>query len=362
MDLFFCTRCQARVHLQAEACPRCEAALGFVPAQASLLAFRAPAQPAEPWPTWQTGPSWGQPPRRLRPCANRLAHGVCNWMLDAGDASTLCRSCRLTTMIPDLSRPANLSRWRGLEAAKRQALLSLARMGLALDGSEAGASVSAPQFRFIEHGPDTAASITSHADGVITIDLAEADEMHRTQQRLLFGEPQRTLLGHLRHELGHYLQYRFVREPALQDLCRDSFGDERQDYQQALARHHDQGPPCNWAEAYISAYASAHPLEDWAETCAHLIMVWEAVHTAMAWHLRLGEGQHQMAPPNRLMLQWPSADRLFSTYWLPLASCLDAMCSSLGLSAAYPYAPSPRVLRKLDAVQKILVMAAAPVP
>jgi hypothetical protein len=350
------------VHLQALTCPRCQAALGFVPAQARLLAFRTPPDPAEPWPTWQTGALWGQPPRRLRPCANRLPHGVCNWMLDPGDASTLCRSCRLTTLIPDLSRPGNLAHWRAMEAAKRQALLSLARMGLALEANDPGAPVPPPQFRFIERGPDAGAAITSHADGVITIDLAEADELHRTQQRLQFGEPQRTLLGHLRHELGHYLQYRFVRQPALQALCRDSFGDERQDYQQALARHHSEGPPGDWAEAHISAYASAHPLEDWAETCAHLIAAWEAVHTAMAWRLNMLEGPQRVAPPQRLLLQWPSADRLFSTHWLPLASCLDGMCASLGLSAPYPYAPSPMVLRKLGAVQKILVLATAPAP
>ena len=52
-----------------------------------------------------------------------------------------------------------------------------------------------------QEGPQV---ITGHAQGLITIDIAEADDAERECHRQDMAEPYRTLLGHFRHEIGHH--------------------------------------------------------------------------------------------------------------------------------------------------------------
>jgi hypothetical protein len=120
--------------------------------------------------------------------------------------------------------------------------------------------------------------MTGHADGVITLDLREVDDVHREQMRDQLNEPYRTVLGHFRHEIGHFYQ------PSLmaghEDEVRARFGDERADYQAALDRHYADGAPEGWEESFVSAYATMHPWEDWAETWAHGLHMCDTLETA----------------------------------------------------------------------------------
>ena len=361
MRPFACGQCGATVYFENVHCGRCGAALGFVPALRRMLAFDAPA-PAPA--AWRVQADAGQPlsdslaGQLLQPCANRPTHGVCNWMLDAGDPQPLCRSCRLTVAIPDLHDPINLSRWQRFEQAKRRLLFTLLSLGLLPDdGSDAQGTPQGLRFQLLASLPGQPAVLTGHDDGLITLNLAETDDVQREMARVQLGEPQRTLLGHLRHEVSHHLQQRHVDGSPAQDRCRAVFGDERADYAAALARHYADGPPADWPQRYISPYASAHPWEDWAETCAHYLLVVDALQTAAAWGLRLdGPAPAQPLPGDDPSLM--ATEDLVLNQWLPVSRFLTAMARSLGQPDPYPYQIPDTVLDKMALVQDVLRAAA----
>ncbi|MGL4512257.1 MAG: putative zinc-binding metallopeptidase [Lacipirellulaceae bacterium] len=215
-------------------------------------------------------------------CANRRNFAVCNGLVTAGtgdSVASLCRWCRRTRQIPDVTDPSAVRRWVRLERAKRRLLFELTRLGLddaILDG------IPPLVFDFLADTPDRKV-LTGHADGVVTVNIAEADSVHRERLRREMDEPHRTLIGHLRHEFAHYLWLRLV------DGSRDApaatlFGDAGAVvYADALAAYYEQGPPENWADSFISAYATAHPWEDFAETAAFYLDLRAVLHTLVAW-------------------------------------------------------------------------------
>ena len=192
-------------------------------------------------------------------CQNAVDYGICNRLTEA-NGPTICGYCRLTTVLPDLSVPRNHELWKRLERAKHRVLYSLERHGFPFGGN------LAPKlsFRFLANG--SVPVITGHQRGQITINLREADSVAREIARVQLGEPQRTLVGHFRHELGHYFWDRLV--AGNRDIeFRKLFGDERAIvYDDARQRHYDQGPPTDWSQQFVSAYAAMHPWEDFAET------------------------------------------------------------------------------------------------
>lgn len=340
MQPFRCSRCETPVFFENDHCGHCGAALGFVPALGRMLAFDT---------TWQ--PYGGGP--ALQACANRAAHGICNWMLDADDPAPLCRSCRLTRVMPALSEGRNLDRWRAIEQAKRRLIFTLLGMGLAPQPKTGPDDADGLDFLLLETQAGQPPVRTGHDRGTITLDVAEADDEQRELQRVHFAEPTRTLLGHLRHEAAHYLQYRWLRGSAAAEACRASFGDERIDYATALARHYAEGPPADWPQRFVSAYASAHPWEDWAETCAHVLLVLDAVQTAAAWGLSL-DGPADAAPTAQNLNDSPPVAELALRQWLPVAQFLNAMHRSLGQRDSYPFLLPPGVLDKMSTVQRLL--------
>lgn len=353
MKPFSCTHCRSTVFFENTRCGSCGSTLGFWPARRRMVAFRGDACSPGPWPA--AGRGGGR--ARLRPCANRVDHGSCNWMLDADDPDELCRSCRLNDLIPDLSQPGHLKRWATVERAKRRLAFTLLGLGLMPEPKrdvhdEAGLAfcIVAPV--------DGAPVLTGHAHGVITLNVMEADDLHREAARVAFDEPWRTVLGHLRHEISHYLHHRWIAGvPALEQRWRGTFGDERSDYAQALERHHALGPPPDWATRCISAYASAHPHEDWAETCAHLLLALDAVQTADAWGLTLSS-RAARATPRVQALSGAGTDELLLGHWLPVAQFLNAMSRSLGLPDSYPFQLPPAVVHKLEVAAELLAAAA----
>lgn len=391
MTPFQCSHCQATVYFENVACGQCGAWLGFDPALARMQAYR-PQAAASPAPGGDAAP--GQPPRwqpldggdagrdaggvaapvATVPCHNRLVHGNCNWMVDDADqGATLCRSCRLTRTIPDLSVAGHGARWARIEQAKRRLLFGLAHLGLSPQPRRERTTASAPAgegatggddrglcFDLLADMPDGTPVRTGHDGGVITLNIAEADDAHREALRVRMGEPLRTLLGHLRHEVAHYLQYRWIDTDAQRSArCRAVFGDERQDYAQALDQHYQRGAPQDWDQRHISAYASAHPWEDWAETCAHWLLIVDATQTAAAWRLRI-DGPTATGPRATPLGFTDDTQALVLRQWLPVAQFLNAMNRSIGLHDSYPFLMPQPVLDKLTAVSSLLGEARPP--
>jgi hypothetical protein len=361
---FRCGRCGHAVFFENVRCGHCDALLGYLPRERCMGAFEAEEAAADPAATepaaaparWrrvgEACASAGNQP--FTPCANRVQHDICNWMLDPGDAGPLCRSCRLTSVIPDLTVAGNTVRWAAIEAAKRRLMFTLIDHGLDPEPKTSSTDSKGLALQLLGAVPGGPRVMTGHAGGIVTINIAEADDVEREATRVAFGEPVRTLLGHLRHELGHYLQQRWITGPAA-EACRAVFGDEREDYAAALARYHAEGPPADWQQHFVTAYASAHPFEDWAETCAHVLLVSDAVQTAESWGLRL-DGPVARARPKSSRSQ--PMDRVVVEHWLPVAQFLNAMNRSLGLRDSYPYLMPDAVLRKMALVQRLLADAA----
>lgn len=373
---FHCGRCGHAVFFENVRCVGCDALLGYLPGERCMGAF----EEAEPSPsladtataapddasapvTPPAGPvRWrrvghacsGAADPLFTPCANRVQHDICNWMLDPGDTGTLCRSCRLTAVIPDLTVAGNIVRWAAIEAAKRRLMFTLIDHGLDPEPKASPTDTKGLALHLLGAVPGGPPVMTGHAGGTITINIAEADDVEREATRVAFGEPVRSLLGHLRHEFGHYLQQRWITGAAA-ETCRATFGDEREDYAAALARYHAEGPPADWQQRFVTAYASAHPFEDWAETCAHVLLVSDAVQTAESWGLRL-DGPVARARPRSSRSQ--PMDRVVIEHWLPVAQFLNAMNRSLGLRDSYPYLMPDAVLQKMALVQGLLADAA----
>lgn len=361
MRPFACDHCGHTVFFENDRCNQCGSALGYLPGESRMVALQSPHD--DPYQRRDLGDEGGQ---LWLACQNRHDHAVCNWLLDPGDSHALCRSCRLNARIPDLGAVGNLARWRRIEQAKRRVLYSLIALGLSPQPKAAPDDELGLSFELLAQLPGDAPVMIGHDRGVVTLNIAEADDLQREQIRVAMGEPVRTLLGHLRHEVSHYLQYRHLRDNAPAETCRAAFGDERADYAQALARYHAEGAPAQWQQQFISAYASAHPWEDWAETCAHYLLITDAVETAAQWGLQLrgpavggrvtvashlADGDSPSPAP-------PQVHDLVLQQWLPLAGFTNAMNRSMGLPDSYPYLMPNPVLRKMATAALLLHHAA----
>lgn len=358
----FSCACGRPVFFSNSQCLACRRALGYAPARGALLAL----EPVRPRPGQGGPPAWreaGVPPRRAprwSRCANLETPAACNWLLDAAEGAagfTLCRCCRLTRTLPDLSLPESGLWWCRIEQAKRRLVSSL--IGLKLP---VGAKAEDPQglaFDLLRSPPEGPAVITGHADGVITLDVSEADDAHREQRRGALGEPYRTLLGHLRHETGHHYWQRLVEPGPWLQPCRALFGDDRQDYAAALQRHYTDGPPADWGARFVSAYASAHPWEDWAETWAHYLHLVDTLDTARSFGL---DGERVELSYERfgaeLLADTGDAEaprflQLINS-WMELTGVLNELSRSMGVADFYPFVLSAPAVRKLHLVHRVI--------
>ena len=267
----------------------------------------------------------------------------CNWMVPGG-AHVWCRSCRLTRGRPHGSDVVATERWARAEGAKRRLVHQLDSLGLPV-AARSEDNPDALVFDLV-HVPG-AHRVTGHVDGVVTIDLTESDEVHRGAVRRSLGEPFRTMMGHLRHEVGHQLWPELVGSTDLLGAFRDRFGDERTDYAEALARHHDRSTRADSPD-FVSWYATAHPHEDWAESFAHLLHIQDATETARAHGLALHGPDGR---PDR-----PDAGDVAATVasWARLAAVLDELAAGLGGEPVYPFRPGPGAVEKLAFVDRAI--------
>lgn len=249
-------RCGNRVYFNNTHCLKCQSTLGYCTTCKSLSSFTVRGESAV----------CDHCESRLHPCSNQ-AHHVCRSFNPK--PSTLCEWCSFTDVIPNLSDASKVRRWAVAESAKRRLLWQLRDLSFPPFAADTG-STHPLRFEFKESVVDADGNkvdvTTGHQDGLITLDLAEADSVHRESMRVQLGEPQRTLIGHMRHEVGHYIDWSWASRVAKQEYC-ELFGDPDQvDYSQAMQRHYNEGPPTDWAERHVSAYATMHPWEDFAET------------------------------------------------------------------------------------------------
>ena len=353
----FRCRCGRPVFFPNSQCLACGTPLGYVPERLMLLPLQPAERDAGHWQVWDEhdGP-------HLKRCAN-FGLAACNWMLDARDAATLCASCRLNHVIPDLSIEENRVAWARIENAKRRLVSQLLALGLPVVSRVAGAGGEDTErglaFDFLRPTPEQP-TITGHASGIVTLNIEEADDATRERIRTQLREPYRTLLGHVRHEVGHYYWDRLVDGAPWLEPFRALFGDERADYAAALRRHYEQGPPADWQQRHVSAYAASHPWEDWAETWAHYLHMVDTVETAMSFGLEAEALEVDTEPFGTDVLEdrateAGAADFLdFVNAWVEITALLNEMSRSMGLHDFYPFVLSRAAVRKLYFVHQVI--------
>lgn len=367
MQIFSCDHCGHPVFFENVQCLHCGSALAFVPERMAVTAIEpvpVPPDGAETTPLWQVrgaadAAPTDQPAERLRLCDNQVRYQACNFTVAVDDPNPLCMSCRQTRILPDLSVPDNVPRWIRIETAKRRLLYTLLRLGLADPRAAEG-----PAYQFLADLPGQPPVMTGHASGVITLNVAEADDDERARRRVQLFEPYRTLLGHLRHESGHYYWDQLVRDhPDRLQGFRALFGDESQDYMLALQAHYaagDQRP--DWRPSFVSAYAAAHPWEDWAETWAHYLHMVDLLETAASYRTRIVLPSADGAQPSRPADPFKGSASNFDDWiaqWVPVTLLLNSLNRSLGQDDAYPFALSEQALQKLRFVHEVIAQAAA---
>ena len=364
--------CGTTVYFENSQCLVCGRALGYVPDFATLSALE-PARSESGGPgRWRAvSPAAGGGDRLYRQCANYTRERVCNWMVPVEDPHAFCASCRLDDVIPNLDNPQNRVLWRRIEEAKRRLLYSLYALRLPVVGREADPehglgfeflADQVPGLEFADALGHHGHVVTGHRAGVITINIAEADPSLRERMRERMNEQYRTLLGHFRHEIGHYYWERLVRPGACLEPFRALFGDERGDYEAALAHYHANGAPPDWQANYVSAYGAAHPWEDWAETWAHYLHIVDTLETAHDHGFELN-GRALAAPIERMDAADAACadgqqgrgafDELLDD-WSALSLAMNSLNRSMGMPDAYPFVLSEGGAEKLYFVHRVI--------
>ena len=258
MKLFKCQHCGQLLYFENTGCERCGHRLGFI---SEIMTLSAVEPEGDAWRALAVNK------KTFRFCAN-AEFDVCNWMVDAGGPEKFCAACRHNRTVPDTSIAENVVAWRKIEIAKHRLFDTLMKLNLPLDARDENGRIGPPSTSGEPAASRWTAGDDRHDNGLITLALEEADDAERERRRMTMHEPYRTLLGHFRHEVGHYFWDVLVRDGGLIEACRNIFGDELADYDQALQNHYAHGAPPNWQESFISAYATSHPWEDFAETWA----------------------------------------------------------------------------------------------
>lgn len=295
-------------------------------------------------------------------CRNGTDHGACNWLASVESPDGFCIACDLNRTIPNLTDSGNLALWQKIQREKNHLVYSLLRFNLPILNQDTHPDTGlAFDFLDAESQQPGVEIRTGHARGVITLDIREADDAHREMTRQNMGEPYRTLLGHFRHESAHYFWDRLVRGSAWADKVRSVFGDERADYAQALKQHYQSGPAAGWENSFISAYASSHPWEDWAETWAHFFHIVDALESAGELGLTLDPvtGRNLSVPETPTLDPYQCQNmKMLIDRWLPISVALNMLNRSLGQADAYPFVLSPTIMNKLSLIHTIIADAA----
>jgi len=298
-----------------------------------------------------------RPDETWRFCANAPVDGS-NWSVRSDDPNPLAIPARYNRLVPNIDTPQGLERFHRIGAAQRHLFYSILRFGLPRPGRDVD-----PQrglvFDFLEDAIDEVGnlvpSMTGHEDGLISLRAAEADDVVRETMRVSMGEPYRTLLGHFRHEIGHFYFQLLVEHSDMIEEARSLFGDEREDYAVALQRNYTEGPPANWSENFISTYASCHPSEDFAECWAHFFHIVDTLESAQAFGISVAPSLHDdlaaavTFDPYRAV----NAQQIVDA-WVPISLAFNTIQQSMGQPSAYPFVMPIPVVQKFDFINRVI--------
>lgn len=355
MKLFSCQSCGHTVFFENTHCVQCDSALGFIPEHATMSAL-VPAKKGG----WLALIESKKPTRVWEYCSNH-EHKVCNWLVEKSADQEFCIACEMNRYIPNPVNIEERKMWRDLEFAKHRLIYSLIRLKLPLISKDA-APESGMSFDFITDArpvPEDALGTTGHADGQVTINMAEANPAEREQMRKDMNESYRTLIGHFRHEIGHYYWDRLIlNNPKWLKKYRALFGDERADYGEALAKHYKNGAVKDWQNSFVSTYAGSHPWEDWAETWAHYFHIVDTLETAYSFGITLtpqvANGQYS----NMTADIDPYLHRDFEDIinrCIPLTFAVNSLNRGMGQPDLYPFVLTDMVKKKLTFVHKLML-------
>ncbi|TXD50730.1 MULTISPECIES: putative zinc-binding metallopeptidase [unclassified Polaribacter] len=345
MKIFQCGYCNHSIYFENVECDNCGHVSGFRAENRKMLTFAAVGEKLI---SDREGIEY-------KFCKNK-EYEVCNWLLEKESLEEYCTACQLNRTIPKLADADNFENWTHLEIAKHRLIYQLQKIGLPLpnkmDHDEIGLC-----FDFVAklNNPKL---MTGHANGIITILISEANSVLREKARKQFSEPYRTLVGHLRHEVGHYFWERLIRNnPENLAAYRTIFGNEEKNYGDALKEYYKKGAPKDWQKSFISKYATSHSWEDWAETWAHYLHIMDMVETAYFFRISVkptGKNQTLKTRVSFDPYKIENFDKIVQTC-VPLSFAVNSMNRAMGVPDVYPFVISPAIIEKLRFIHRLLL-------
>jgi hypothetical protein len=349
MRLYECDHCGQSIHFDNRICINCGHRLAFVPERLTMQALSE----------GQDG-FWrlvSDPGHALRLCANEV-NDICNWTIPAEGEETFCVACRHNRLVPDASTEDGLRQFRTISQAQRHLFYSMLKWDLPrttrAEDPEGGLVFDFLVDEVMADGTVVPA-MTGHESGLIAIRAAEADDDTREKIRVSMNEPYRTMLGHFRHETGHYIWDKLVRDMNRLDPFRLAFGDERADYAEALKRNYEEGPPADWREHFISTYASTHPWEDFAECFAHYVHIVDTLEMARSLGMVVEPRGHAELASEVDFNPYRAHDAAqLVEAWIPFSVAMNSIHRSMGVPDLYPFILTPTVVAKLEFIHGLV--------
>ena len=327
---FRCRICDNPLHFENSVCVSCGTGLGFSREERTIVPVNEDGVYLD-----NVGEQW-------HVCRNLSLSG-CTWLTQVEGGQ--CFACSMTRTRPNDEDARGIANFPAAERAKRHVIFELDTLGFPVVSKHMDPD-NGLAFDLLSSVEENV--VIGHANGLITIDLAESEAAHREKVRENLGEPYRTMLGHFRHEVGHYYEWQLVRGDARLDECRALFGDESKDYQAEIDRHYKEGPPAGWESSYISSYATMHPFEDFAETWAHYLHICDTIQTA---------SEYGLATVGTITSFSQFSDVVVGI-WVPLSVALNMINRSMGHEDLYPFVIPAPVLDKLEFVASLRPAAA----
>jgi hypothetical protein len=352
MKLYTCSNCHSLIYFENNVCLHCGYSLGFDSNTLTLITLVSEKN--------NLFSKIQNKTENYRVCKNS-EYSICNWLIPASQTDDYCQACELNRIIPDLTKDENLKRWKNIEIAKHRLVYSLLRLRLPvqkkIENEETGIA-----FDFMANTWAKEKVITGHDNGTITLNIEEADEAERVRHKMDLGERYRTLLGHFRHEIGHYYWEVLIKNTDALEKYRVLFGNEENDYAEALETYYKNGAPADWSEHFISPYATSHSWEDWAETWAHYLHMMDTLETAFSFGIRIQPDMVQDTKAIQASIQQDPYDMTdFSQiikWWLPLTFAVNSLNRSMGHSDFYPFVISEPVVEKLQFIHELCLQNA----
>ena len=344
MKIFKCGNCDHAIYFENNTCDNCGHITGFRDKNRKMYSFDPESEFLISY----------YKNVEYKFCKNK-EHNVCNWLLKKSDPEDYCNACLLNRTIPNLADLDNFEKWQELEVAKHRLVYQLQKIGLAIPSKMRDINGLCFDFVAQQNNPNL---MTGHANGVITILLREADSVLREQMRKQFLEPYRTLIGHLRHEVGHYFWDRLIyTDPNALEEFRVVFGDERVNYGEALQLYYKVGAPSKWETSFISKYATSHAWEDWAETWAHYFHIMGMVESAYFFGLNVkprGKKNELKAKASFDPYTIEDFDIIINTC-VPLSFAVNSINRAMGVPDVYPFTITQPVIEKLKFIHRLLL-------